>query len=273
MSTRFDDEVEAAWSAFEERLGAAVERVGIGTFAVTVDEQDGACPTRGVVVEGDDGVVVATLEGAPPGKDGVLAALGWVAGERWSATSVLDERDVLVGMIGATLRQAYDVPDPSFLSGDLLEDVHDPDEEPPPVIGFPSNAEELTEMVAETLRPEYGDDQDSDGDFPVIRSAAPIWVRVVPDQPAVHVFSIVAASVRDLRQARIEVEILNRRQRYLKFHAGNGVITASYDLPAAPFVGPQLLCVLERIVEDLDDIAADTARRVRGRLWFAQDAS
>ena len=48
----------------------------------------------------------------------------------------------------------------------------------------------------------------------------------------------------------------------------DGVITASFDLPAAPFFGPQLLWTLDQVAEQLDDLAGDAAARVSGKLWF-----
>ena len=88
----------------------------------------------------------------------------------------------------------------------------------------------------------------------------------------VRLFSFVVRSVRDVRQARIEIGILNRRQDFLKFVLEDGVIMASFDLPAAPFFGPQLTWTIDQVAEQLNDLAGDTAARVGGKLWFDESS-
>ena len=111
--------------------------------------------------------------------------------------------------------------------------------------------------------------RDSDGDVPINTGVVPLWVHVDNEAPVVRLFSYVVRSVKDLRQARIEVGILNRRTPYLKFTLEEGTIVASYELAAGPFVGPLLLNTIDRVSELLNEIAADSATRVSGKLWFA----
>ncbi len=139
-----------------------------------------------------------------------------------------------------------------------------------PVMGHPESHDELVELVRRTLVSAYGPTVccDDDGDFPICSGVVPFWVRVLEDAPVLRIFSFPVRSVRDVRQARIEVGVLNRRTPLLKFYLEDGVITATYDLPAVPFVGSQLLHVLEGVTRWLDDLAEDTALRVGGRLWL-----
>jgi hypothetical protein len=195
-----------------------------------------------------------------------------------------DEVEVLVAMVSGALRYVYAVEHPAFLAGEErvgkrligsrpprgVEAEDDEEHEPDIVMGFPSGVEELVEMIEQTLRPTYGPDvvRDDDGDFPILTGLVPVWIQARHDAPLVRLFSFVVRSIRDVRQARIEVGILNRRTQLLKFTVEDGTITATYDLPAAPFFGSQLLFTIDRVSELLNDIAADTASRVNGKLWF-----
>ena len=144
------------------------------------------------------------------------------------------------------------------------------EDDSPPVMGFPESYDELVELVSQALAQVYGEDliRDEDGDFPINTGTVPIWVQVHRERPMVRIFSYVVRSVRDVRQARIEIGILNRRQDYLKFVLADGVIEASFDLPAAPLFGSQLLWMLDQVAEQLNDLASDAAARVNGKLWF-----
>lgn len=144
------------------------------------------------------------------------------------------------------------------------------DDQPDIVMGFPSGVEELVEMIEQTLSKTYGAEvvREDDGDFPIYTGQVPLWVQARDDAPLVRLFSFVVRGIRDARQAQIEVGILNRRTQLLKFTFKDGTITATYDLPAAPFFGSQLMLTIDRMSELLNDIAADCVIRVNGKLWF-----
>ena len=291
MREMFDEVVEASWVLFEERLRERLRALPDGYLEIeraAAGPEDLPCMT----VDWDEEQLEAELLGLSADHDfEVLEALGWHPPKRpeespfWSVTMPFDEAEVLAGMVSGTLRYVFGIADPAFLAGVEARTVPQPpshescgpaedadvDDGPrPTLIGFPDDAADLVRMVEQALEVAYGPDlvRDDDGDYPIGGGAVPIWVRVQESTPMVRVFSYVVRSVRDTRQARIEVGILNRRTPLLKFTLEDGVITATHELLAAPFVGPQLLNALDLITEVLNDLAGDAALRVGGKLWF-----
>ena len=225
-------------------------------------------------------------------QENALVAIGWQRpgddeSPNWWLDVTREEVDVVLTMMTAAFRQVFGVVHPKFLVSERLslsdgavdEGVTEgigsgltpgTDEDAVPVMGFPDDYDELVNLVCRALATIYGDDlvRDDDGDFSISTGTVPIWVRAQREKPMVRIFSYLACSVRDVRQARIEIGILNRRQDFLKFVLADGIITASFDLPAAPFFGPQLLWTIAQVAEQLDDLAGDTAVRVGGKLWL-----
>ena len=289
MSRTFDVAVDAAWGKFEEQLTARVRSEQDGYLEIEPAEGDDVVPF--VTVDWDADELEAELIGLSADLDfSAVEALGWLPPEDpeedpfWGVVLPYDELEVLVGMVSSTLRYVFGVADPAFVAGvmeqaaalpprpsDGAEDESDEECDHEPVIGFPHSSEELVEMVERTLEVSYGTDliRDSDGDFPIHTGVVPLWVHVDDEAPVVRLFSYVVRSVKDLRQARIEVGILNRRTPYLRFTLEEGTIVASYELAAGPFVGPLLLNTIDRVTELLNEVAADSATRVSGKLWFA----
>ena len=282
MSDLFDEVVEASWTRFEESLTGRIRRLRSRTLEIQPAEKvEGQLPL--VTIERDGQRLVAELV-AMGSDDGfeAAAALGWAPPEApeetpcWGASIPSDEVELLVGMVSGALRYVYGVADPAFLAGEKprarkpIPPRPGRHTEPGVVLAFPSSSEELASLIEQALDPQYGPDvvRDDDGDFPISAGAVPLWVQVHPDAPIVRLFSIVVGSVRDARQARTEVGILNRRTPLLKFTFDHATITAIYDLPAAPFVGGQLTATIDRVTELLNELAADTADRVCGKLWF-----
>ncbi len=299
MSTRFDDEVQASWGQFEARVGQALTEIGDDSFSIDLEgetDETGAFPYVQFVGYGDRiRAEVAGNDVLDPtyridaDQESALVALGWqqppdVESPNWWCDVPRDEVDVALTMVTAAFRQVFGVVHPDFLVSDRLwpddgaeaaedepADVEDPaDCDHAPVMGFPDDYDDLVRMVSQTLAQVCDDDvvRDDDGDFPIGTDTVPMWVRVHRQRPMIRIFSYVVRSVRDVRQARIEVGILNKRQDYLKFVLADGVITASFDLPATPFMSPQLLWALDQLGDQLDDLACDAAVRVGGKLWF-----
>lgn len=295
MSTRFDDEVELAWSRFEVRLKHALTEIDTGSFSIDVPgetEETGAPPY--VQFAGDGHLVraevssnevldAAHLLGAA--QQASLEALGWHPpveddGPHWWCSVPNDATEILLPMVTAALRQVFSIVHPEFLLSDVLWPAQEDspevelDDEPPEqtsgTVCHPETYEELVAMVAAALGgTSHPAKRDSDGDFPFQSGKVPYWVRVHPDKPMLSVFGFVVTSVRDIRQAEIEVRRLNERLDYLRFILADGTITAKLDLLAVPFVPQLLRNTLDLVSEQLDDIAADTALRVNGRLWLA----
>jgi hypothetical protein len=299
MSRGFDEAVQASWGRFEDRLMSVVKEIGDGSFEVDVPREsdaDGLLPYLWLGVHGDRIRVELCAESSDDAltldlnQENALAAIGWHLPSdpdhlSWWFEAVPAEAELLRSMVTETLRMVFGIVHPRFLESDRLwpttgveatEEIEAAEEggelesDPAPTMGFPENVKELVGMVEETLKRYDGPDivRDDDGDFSINTGVVPLWVRVLDHGPIVRLYSYVVRSVRDIRQARIEVDILNRRTDLLKFHVADGVITASYDLSAVPFIGPQLLHALDRATELLNDLAEDAALRVGGKLWF-----
>ena len=300
MSETFDEVAEASWARFEERVTACVPEIGPVDHTIGL-ARPGEYDAPLASVQGWDDHVRVELVGLSGAHDlAAVKALGWQPPEEpedspfWAVTLPVAESAVLAGMLSGVLRRVFGITDPAFLSDDLPSSTerseraagrqgHVGDPEPAVdmeraevlddelVMGHPESHDELVELVRRTLVSAYGPTvcRDDDGDFPICSGVVPFWVRVLDDAPVLRIFSFPVRSVRDVRQARIEVGVLNRRTPLLKFYLEDGVITATYDLPAVPFVGSQLLHVLEGVTRWLDDLAEDTALRVGGRLWVS----
>ncbi|HYO39586.1 MAG TPA: hypothetical protein VER39_08015 [Nocardioidaceae bacterium] len=302
MSTRFDDEVKASWARFEARVDEALAHIGEGSFSIDLEgetDETGAFPyvqfmgyDDRIRVEAAGNDVLDPAHRMQVDQENALVAVGWqrpAGGEspNWWFDVARDEVDLVLPMVTATFRQVFGVLHPRVLVSERLlpsdgggdDDVEDQAHSSralgggvgaEALTGYPQGHDELVDLVSRTLEQLYGDDlvRDEDGDFAISTGTVPVWVRVRHDKPLVRIFSFVVSSVRDVRQARIEVGILNRRQDFLKFVLGDGLITATCDLPAAPFVGQQLLWMIDQVAEQLDDLAVDAAQRVGGKLWF-----
>jgi hypothetical protein len=306
MITRFDDEIQASWEQFEAQVGRALREIGDDSFCIELEggtDESGAFPY--VQFIGYDDMVRAEVAGngvldpahqMDGDQQDALVAIGWqqpcdVESPNWWVDVTREQVEVILTMVTAAFRKVFGVVHPKFLvserlsSSDAAEDdgsdgstctgsAPDADEDAEPVIGLPHDHDELVKLVCRALATVYGADlvRDGDGDFPISTGTVPIWVRAHREKPIVRIFSYVARSVRDVRQTRVEIGILNRRQDFLKFVLSDGIVTASFDLPAAPFVGPQLLWTIEQVAKQLDDLAADTAARVGGKLWFDESS-
>lgn len=273
MSKRFDDEVETSWGQFEERVRHALTRVDDSTFAVDVPgatEETGAFPY--VQFAGDGDLIRAEVS-----SNEVLD----VESPNWWFEVRRSQAAVVPTMVTATFRQVFGILHPDFLASEQLtpatesepvatEAVTDDGCDGDAVIAYPDCRDHLVRMVQSALSCDREEPavRDNDGDFPICGGEVPIWIRIAKHEPMVQMFSYLVSSVRNVRQARIEVALLNQRQDYFKFVLTDRMIVASVDLPAAPFVGPLFRYTLDLMVARLDEIANDTAVRVSGRLWF-----
>lgn len=289
MSKTFDQAVEGAWSTYEHQLTNELERIGEQSFSIDVpaeSEGDGASPYLQFAGSGD--VVRAEVSSntfldvacrLDEDAEDLLRVLGWQEPDEenpnWWYDAPRDLVEVLLPMVIETFRYVFGVVHPAMLESDRLRAVPTqagPSESGDGALpaGRPADRDELTAMVEATLGTRYQPEviRDDDGDFPIHTGVAPLWVQARPDAPVVRLFSFLVVRVRDKRQAHLEVGILNRRSKLVRFHVDGDVIVAAYDLPAAPFSGEQLLHVLDEVCETVNSIAADTAVRVRGKLWF-----
>ncbi|MCW2866198.1 MAG: hypothetical protein JWR20_386 [Marmoricola sp.] len=293
MSETFEESVERAWVRFEADLAARVRAVQAagdvqpaGVQPVTVSaESAGASEPHlrlalwddEVAVEIGTDVFLRDDDALDEVQRAALLALGWSAPDgvdhpTWWCDVEIGELDAVLSLVTSTLRGVFDVVDPAFLDVaphpvPVAAAEPDPDDL---VLGFPTTTGEMAVLVTQVLQGAYGEGivRDADGDFPIWTGTVPVWITAMGPRRALRFFSHVVIEVGNLAQAKIEVEILNRRTPLLKFHLAGDVLIASYELPASPFIGPTVMGTLDEIADTLDDLAQDLADRVGGRLFF-----
>ena len=189
-----------------------------------------------------------------------------------------DGRRLAVVTVSA-LRRVFGVPHPVFLSasqlgeGDVEPDlgIPVPVREDAPTVQLPDavtpdDSEHLRELVSGALAPLFGNvpATDEDGDIPVPHGSALVFVRVLDDQPVIELFAFVVHGVVDRGAAEVEVSILNRDHRFIKFVVAEDSVVAVVQLPAHPFVPAHLRALLPMVARTLDGLDDDLARRTGG---------
>jgi hypothetical protein len=193
--------------------------------------------------------------------------------------------DRLAVMTTRALRDVFGVAHPAFLTADdLAEDTGAnlgvptgpaSSAEPlvvehQPVTVHPRDREHLRALVQEALTPVFGQPPEHDevGDVSVATRRALIFVRVLPDVPAIRLFASVAQDVTDTARAAFEVLRLNRDVSVLQFVLVDDRVMAYVHVPANPFASERLLSTLATMVEVLDDLDHDLVTRIGGRRPF-----
>lgn len=139
---------------------------------------------------------------------------------------------------------------------------------------MPESRDHLEQIIDVALTAVLGElpKRDEDGDIAVVTESAVVFVRVLPDQSFVRVWSEVVVQVTDSQRANFEVSVLNRDRPFTKFQLVGDRIVAQVLLPTAPFVPAHLrqtICMMCDLVNEVDD---DLAVRVSGRR-FAEACS
>ncbi len=203
----------------------------------------------------------------------------------------------LSALLVGTIRDVFGVPHPSFLVasgfGDegwleaddlpLGLDVPQPDdaEEPAPVvIAEPDGPDHLRDLVEAALRTFVEHDlvYDDDGDIPVAAEGTTIYVRVEEEIPSIHIFARVVNGVRWTPRVGSTLVALNKRYRYIKVTFHNGVVFASVNLYAVPFVSSQLVHAVKGMQSALEDLVPELEEELDGDVfspssWNASDGS
>lgn len=303
-SDSMEQQVEQAWSSFEEQLTEYVDDMPVGAI-LTIDVPVGHVPEEGCapwiqLMRGDEGVVVATVSNehlapayaldlqreqklfawgfARPGGPSPLAMLGSDPMTSWTLFEPADALDaeIVASAVVETLRQVFGVLDPAFIEITGSEDndawqalapIEPPAEEPPLAVK-PSDRDELVALVQGALTELRGEhvEQDDDGDFPLEYGGWPVCVRVRTDMPVIEIFTRVAHDVRSRRQTAVELAILNRGLPLTKFVLADRSVMMEVSLPALPFAPEHLASVLELFVGQLTGVRDDLALRTGARL-------
>jgi len=299
-----DRAVKRAWAAFQTRLADHLADMSDDDILIVelggADHADGVAPYVQFKAWGGDLVRCEVSSNSyldpqfalGPSGERILTDLGWNAptfglGEEPDSGSEnfhLDlERsyaDRLAAMTVRAFRDVWGVLHPAFLVTDALGDGPDlatgvagqSEIEPPPTpeVSYPRDAEDLQRLVDETLTPLFGHppQKDDDGDIPVSRGSALVFVRVRRDTPVVEVFAPLVRAISGRTRAAEVVADLNRRSLLIKFVLIDDAVLAVIPLPAMPFVPAHLRDMLSLMSETADNLDDDLAERLGGRLMF-----
>jgi hypothetical protein len=197
-----------------------------------------------------------------------------------------EDADRLADLLVASLRDVFGVPHPSFLmatgfgSGGRLDSeampfgvtvcaAETPAAETPAAEHTAVVAEDVDDLrdLVEAALSTVVDHEltyDSDGDIPIHVDGAIIFVRVEEDHPSIRVFSPLLGNVRWTPRVGSTLSDINRRARYAKIIFDGGVLLATMQLYAEPFV-PEHLCVaLEGIRLIVNDVVDDLQETLGG---------
>lgn len=105
---------------------------------------------------------------------------------------------------------------------------------------------------------------DQDGDLVLMHHGHPVWVRVMPDQPAIQLMTVVVPEVVSRRQAAVELNELNRHSAWSKWTLRGRVVWQTHLMPAQPFVPVAFHEALASFLGDLDGSADQLTFRLRG---------
>ncbi|WP_139981502.1 T3SS (YopN, CesT) and YbjN peptide-binding chaperone 1 [Nocardioides litoris] len=196
--------------------------------------------------------------------------------------AAVDEADRAAALLVATMREVWGVPHPAFLEARGLDDDletddadeadevdDDADHAHELVAVVPRTHRHLQQLVDEAMGEDFPDlEHDGDGDIPVRSGASVVFVKVLPDRPAVEVFAELVIDPVDDERLGEELEILNRTRSLWTFWRRDQVVVASHELLAVPFSGTQLRLLVKRLVDEVDVLAGDLVARVGGRRFL-----
>ena len=296
-----DGDVEAAWLALRVALADELTVLEPGQeWAVNPEgpTEDEVSP-RGitVLVEGE---ALRALTGA--GHEGSLTELGWLLSlgpepAGWSLEVPTAEADRLALVVVRTLREVHGCLHPAFCEHDPIvgydpssadpstpdPSTHGPDgpddDDPAPRDGtgrpaalptFPRDRDELVEAVDAALADLLAEvaDKDDDGDVPVRCGRSVVFVRVDDDKPLVEFYAEVLHGVTEPERLPVEVDALNRRHRFARFHTRDDVVVMRSELCAWPFAPTQLAVVLSELCDTVEDVRRDLVARVGGHAFL-----
>ena len=304
----FDRATEDAWSGFRARLADHVAEMTEGDVLVvdtdpTDGVRDGAAPyvqfcgwgMSCVRAEVSSNAYLAAAYRLDDEAVRAVMDIGWTApvprrdaeedagSDNFVADAERVEADRLAVMSVRVLREVFGVVHPVFLAADGLEvdpaapapsdtavEHADADE---PMATMPRGRDELQALVDDALTPYFGHPpkKDSDGDIPVVTDSTVVYVRVLSDVPAVHLFCRLVREVSDVDAARFETGVLNRDGWFVKFTVVDDAVMAELDLPALPFAPEHLRDMLGVLCGRVDAVVEDLIERVGGVRELQED--
>lgn len=285
-------ELSAPWREFRDRLSGRLGRLVEGEVVdVRLEGGSTASEGRGLRLSRSGADLSVELAGElDEDSRQWLADRGWEVGDgpaqTWgeraaavlrcsvdgSAALAAESAQVLVHVLGCI--------DPAFLSAGAL-DLQGLRGAPGGDGGFPaawevtmpSSPDHLRDLIDRALD---SDDlvHDIDGDVVLNLGDSAVYVRAGEERPCVELYGwLVRGLVRpdQVEAARREIDFLVRRLPYLAFALDGDRLQFRHELAAAPFSATQLRLVVDRLAQELDQVAQETALRLGGRCWRDPD--
>lgn len=137
-----------------------------------------------------------------------------------------------------------------------------------PEVCLPGDRDEFFEQVEAVLRRRLGEEPtvDQDGDLVLEHLGQPVWVRVLPNQPAVEILARVAHDVYSRRAAAVEIGLLNRDHAWVKWTLHDRAVSQSILVPGLPFVPAHLDGMLTVFLAAMAATRDDLAYRIRAKV-------
>ena len=249
-------EVGAAWQAFERRLLTLVEamqaegdhlaiEVGASTEVPTVEfrVEGGELLTR----VGEDEYSENHAVGRGPLVDRAILLLRTAAG--------VPHPDLLTHRAGGQITQMSPVLGLAWTGGDR----------PPLDFYIETDREALVDLVEDALTDVYSVGRDEDDDVFLDHLGQRVWVRVLPDAPAIEITTRVAHGATSRRQAAVEVGILNRSNPWIWWQVVGHDIFQTATIESMPFAPYHLMTTMAVFLKALQ-LRDDLALRVGGEV-------
>ena len=271
---------------------------------VVDDDAEGAGPYVQLCAFGEGRVQVETASNhvlddsvaLTPEQEDALLLLGWEepldepGWENFHLTADRRDADRVAVLLVQTLREVHGVPHPAFLDARGLEvdpelppptvapvgldDEDDDDDDgteagPVGVVRMPRDPEHLRSLVDDAMRVVFPDlKHDDDGDIPIRAGRSSLYVRVLDDRPVVELYAEIVLDVGDLERLPIELGVLNASHGLWKFVEVDGLVVMRHELLALPFSAFLLRVLVQRFLDEVDQLAGDLVARVGGRRFL-----
>ena len=124
----------------------------------------------------------------------------------------------------------------------------------------------MLELVEQTIGAEMPVGRDEDDDFFVDHDGQRIWIRVLPNVPAIEISARAAHGTISRRQAAVEVGILNRSNPWIWWQVIGRDVFQTAIIDTSPFAPRHLMTTLEIFCQALSATRDDLALRVGGEV-------
>jgi hypothetical protein len=215
-----------------------------------------------------------------------LRTMGWSGNEEdepnWYVERPVEDARNIAALVVASLRQAFGVAHPQFLTYrawgrnadgaaelglSASEDV--PVEQPfEPMVLQPEDRDDLLAMIRMTLHAKYDEEPtvDDDGDVVLTHLDQPVWLRARDDMPAVEIFARVVHGVHSRRATAVDIGLLNRDNPLVKWSMRERTVWQHIVIPALPFAPGHLDAMVDVFLATMTATRDDLALRVGGRV-------